>query len=238
MEEKFIVNGRRKGNIKELMPLLSEIGFNKVDYKKSKDRNKGLLYVEKLGEADLHDKKIMDYSISFEGDRIVFTYFVPAAKNKRRRLIEVLPIFLNVLILSEKFYDVKSSVLYPPILNLLTEMRDAMDKDAVDLSTELDELKSKHKTTSRKYEELVRSSEENTRILLECERRRDELRKRVEHLESMGDELLLEEIYNWIKVHNGVMDVSDFSKSFHVPTGRIEEGLDKLIRGGYIKKRG
>jgi len=231
MEEIITIGAKKKKEIKELMPNLSDLGFNRVEYRKKE------LYVEKLGEADLKGKKNLDYSILFEVDKIVLTYGVPNEKLKGSRLMEVLPVFLNTLVIAEKFYDVKPSKIYPQVIDVIEKMRNNSDKDAVDLSAELEELKTRHKTLDKKYGELVRSSEENTRILLECERRRDELRKRVDDLESVSEELLVEEIYNWIKVHNGVMDIGNFSKTNNVPTGRIEEGLNKLIKEGYIKKR-
>ena len=102
---------------------------------------------------------------------------------------------------------------------------------------QLTELESKYQDINAKYQDLVRSSEANTRILLECERKRDELQKKFNHLSGMGDDLLKDSLYNWIKIHGGTIDVREFSKANSVAVTRVEEGLNMLIRDGFIRRR-
>ena len=59
----------------------------------------------------------------------------------------------------------------------------------------------------------------------------------VEKLQSLSDERLKEELYNWLKMHSGNIDIMDFGKAHGVPAARVEQGLDMLIREGYIKRR-
>lgn len=112
-----------------------------------------------------------------------------------------------------------------------------MGKDALELATELDELKVKYAERSKKYEDLVRAGEENTRILLECERHRDELHKRVDQLASLSDETLKQTLFEWIKVHGGSLETAEFARAHHLSVARVEEGVEMLIREGYIKAR-
>ena len=53
----------------------------------------------------------------------------------------------------------------------------------------------------------------------------------------MGDDLLKESLYNWVKVHGGTIDVREFSKANSVAITRAEEGLNMLIKEGYIRRR-
>jgi hypothetical protein len=83
----------------------------------------------------------------------------------------------------------------------------------------------------------VRSEEANTRILLECEHKRDELQKKLTALTGMSDDLLKETLFNWIRIHGGTIDVREFSKANSVALTRTEDGLNMLIREGFIRRR-
>jgi hypothetical protein len=117
-------------------------------------------------------------------------------------------------------------------------MEQVTGRDAVEMSAELDETRDKLNSMTKRYEELVRSSEENARILLECEHRRDEIQRRITTLDTLSDETLKELLFAWLKVHGGSGDMSEFSKAHRsLSYKRIEEGLNMLIHEGYIKRR-
>jgi transcriptional regulator of NAD metabolism len=98
-------------------------------------------------------------------------------------------------------------------------------------------MNEKYTDIKAKYDDLVRSSEANTRLLLEAEQKNEELSKTVERLSGVSDELLMENIYGWIKVHGGSIDIREFSKANNTTPARTEEGLNLLIKEGYIKRR-
>ncbi len=230
-EEKIKVKTTKKKGLNELATLLGNLGFTKIAY------SKDMLTVEKMRGYDLKGNPELEYRISFAPTYVELTYDVPPKKNKRARLLEVLPVFLNVLQLSEDYYEFRPSSVYFEINSVLTEVLKLMNKDAIVLSTELSEVDSRYRSIAAKYDDLVRSSEENARILIECERKRDELAKRVEQLEKMSDEALKEALYDWIKLHNGSINVREFAKIHRVAIPRVEEGLNLLITEGFIKRR-
>ncbi|NYZ77150.1 hypothetical protein H0O02_02425 [Candidatus Micrarchaeota archaeon] len=216
--EKMKIKAVQKKPLSQLATLLGNLGFTKISYSKE------TLSIEKMRGYDLKGKPELDYMVVFGQDNIELAYNVPPKKNNRARLVEVMPVFLNVIQLAEEYYEIKPSSIYFEINTVLSEMLKLTNKDAVDFSTELSELQAKHKSFEAKYADLLRSSEENARILLECERKRDELSKRVEQLEKMNDEALKEMLYDWIKLNR-------------ISIPRVEEGLNLLITEGYIKRR-
>ncbi len=230
-EEKIKVKAEKKKGLNAMASLLGSLGFTKISY------SKDLLIVEKMRGYDLKGKPELEYKISFAPNMIELAYDVPEKKNKRGRLLEVLPVFLNVLQLSEDYYDIKPSAIYFEINSTISEILKLTSKDAIDLSTELSEIQAKYRSLEAKYADILRSSEENARILLECERKRDELSKRVEKLEKMSDEALKETLYDWIKMHGGTINIREFSKLHRVSIARVEEGLNMLITEGFIKRR-
>lgn len=230
-EEKIIVSAKQKKPLKGLASLFSGLGFTKISYVKN------ILLVEKIKGQDLTGKPYLEYRVEFAEDSIKFIYSFSGKNSKVARLLDLMPTFLNILQVAEDYYEVTPTSIFSHINSLLLETSKIIDRDALEFSTQLTELQSRHNDLGAKYDDLVRSSEANTRILLECERKRDELAKKLNQLSGMGDELLKESIYNWIKVHGGTIDVREFSKANSVAISRTEEGLNLLIRDGYIRRR-
>jgi hypothetical protein len=230
-EEKIVVPALRKQQLSKLASALGELGFTSITYTNER------LVVERVQGEDLQGKPNLDYRITFLEKTIEMVYDIPPNVSKRVRMLELLPVLMNVLTLSEEYYEVKPSAIFSQLIALLSDISKVVGRDAVELSAELEELRAKTDSLNARYQDLVGSSEENARILLECERRRDELRELLEKLRAMSDERLREELYGWLKMHNGDIDIVEFGKAHSVPPGRVEDGLNMLIKEGYIKRK-
>lgn len=230
-EEKIKIQASRKGNLKPLAGLFSGLGFTKIAFVSD------TLSVEKIKGQDLRGNPYLEYKVDFKPDSIELTYSIPPNRSKTSRLIEVLPTFLNVLQVAEEYYAIPPSSIYSSINTVLGEVSKVIDKDATELSTAFTELQAKHHDLAAKYKDLVRSSEANTRILLESEQKREELEKRLGKMNGMSDDLLKESLYNWIKMHGGTIDIKEFSKANTLAFTRAEEGLNLLLHEGYIRRR-
>lgn len=230
--EKIILSGKRKRKLSGLTSLFSDLGFNKVSLRKNK------LTVEKSLGKTLEGKQELDYRIVFEDKKITFVYSVFSPAQKRSRKAEALSTFLNVLILISDFYTINLEPILSSLLLLLKDLKKIMDKEGMDLTQKIDDINKKNAQIMKKYEDLVVSSEENARLLLESERRNNELEKRLMALEGLSDRSLKEELFKWIKLHEGHLNVSEFSRTYKVPSKRVEEGVNLLIREGHIRKKG
>lgn len=230
-EDRIAVSAKQKKNLKGLAHLLGDLGFTKITY------NRNSLSVEKIKGRDLHGKPYLEYRIDFKPKAVDFTYSFSPQRSKTARLLDLLPTFLNILQVAEDYYDIRPTEIFSHINAVLAELSKIIDRDSVEFSTQLTDLQAKHNDLLARYEDIVRSSEANTRILLECERKRDELARQLEHLSGMSDDLLKESLYNWIKIHGGTIDVREFSKANSVAITRAEEGLNLLISEGYIRRR-
>ncbi|MEM4166368.1 MAG: hypothetical protein QW153_03895 [Candidatus Bilamarchaeaceae archaeon] len=231
MVEKISFKAQQKKSIRPLASLMGNLGFTKISYLNE------TLVVEKVFGYDLKGKPELDYRITLAPSEILLEYEIIKGKNKRARLLSVLPVFLNVLQIVEDYYDIKPSTIYYEINEALAEALKLVGKDMIELSTELSEMKSKYRVLKAKYDDLLQSSEANARVLIECENKRDELRRKVERLMAYDDETLKEMLYEWIKLHGGKLNVMEFSKINRVPVPRVEEGINMLITEGYIKRR-
>ncbi len=231
MEEMIEIPAALKSNMKKLASLMGELGFSKISY------NTSNLVVEKIKGHDLRGKPFLEYRIIFKKDSVNFAFTVPERKSKRAVLLELFPTFLSVLQVAEDFYDIQPSSIYDHINNVLKDTRQMLGKDSLELSARLSDLEAKHTELTSKYADLIWSSEANAKILMECERRRDELSKRVDALTRVSDEYLKELLYDWIKIHDGSINLREFAKSNSISVSRVEEGLNSLIEEGFIRRR-
>ncbi|MBI5227473.1 hypothetical protein HY988_02690 [Candidatus Micrarchaeota archaeon] len=229
-EETIKIIASRKKPLKPLASLFGSLGFSKISY------SENALSVEKIKGEDLKGKPYVEYSIVFKPDSIDLTYSLPPNKNRVSRLVELIPTFLDVLQVAEDYYAIKPSSIYFQINSVLAQASKIIDREAVEFSSQLTDLQTKYNDLSAKYNDLVRSSEANTRILLESEQKADELRKRISKLSGMSDELLKQTLYEWVKIHGGTIDIKEFAKANSLSPSRAEEGLNQLIQEGYIKR--
>jgi len=230
-EERIIVTARQQKPLKALAALLGGLGFTKISYANN------TLTVEKMKGQDIKGKPYLDYRVEFKGASIELSYTIPPNRSRVARLLELLPTFLNIIQVGEDYYVVKPSSIYAQINLALGEASKIIDRDAVEFSTQLTDLQARYTDLNAKYDDLVRSSEANTRILLECEQKKDELDKKLARMSGMSDDLLRESLYGWIRLHNGFIDVKEFAKANSIAITRAEEGLNLLIQEGYIRRR-
>jgi hypothetical protein len=230
-EERIVVAAKQQKPLKALAALLGGLGFTKISYS-----NKTLT-VEKMKGQDIKGKPYLDYRVEFKGASMELSYTIPPNRSRVARLLELLPTFLNIIQVAEDYYVVKPSSIYAQINLVLSEASKIIDRDAVEFSTQLTDLQARYADLNAKYDDLVRSSEANTRILLECEQKKDELDKKLVRMSGMSDDLLREALYGWIRLHNGFIDVKEFAKANSIAITRAEEGLNLLIQEGYIRRR-
>jgi hypothetical protein len=230
-EERMVVGAKQQKPLKALASLLGGLGFTKISYSGK------MLTVEKMKGRDIKGKPYLDYRVEFKDSAIELSYTIPPNRSRVARLLELLPTFLNILQVAEDYYIVKPSSMYAQINLVLGEASKIIDREAAEFSTQLSDLQVRHADLNARYNDLVRSGEANTRILLECEQKKDELEKKMARLSGMSDDLLKESLYGWIKLHNGFIDINGFSKANNVAIMRVEDGLNLLIQEGYIRRR-
>ncbi len=228
--EKILLSAKRKKSLKTLASLLGDVGFNRIEY------GNNSLTVEKVVE-DLRGKHHPQYSIVFGDKMIEFDYEIAKKGGISSEKLDVLPILLNTLILAKDHYDLDHTETFRMMIDTIENLKVLVGKDTIDVASELEEIKEKYAILQKKYEDIIRSSEENSRLLLETEQRLQELSTRVQQLSGISDEMLRQELYLWIKMHGGSINIKDFAKAYSVSIARAEEGLEELMRERYIKKK-
>lgn len=231
MEEIIKIHAKRRRPLKDLLPTLGTLGFSRVSY------SKDVLVVEKIESEDLSGKPYLFYRIELSPTSIIIRYLLPSPNRRLPRGLEMGLLSLNLFRMISSHYEVSVASVYPFYYSLLTSLSDALDKEKMEAISELSGLRTKHVSLDKKYRDLIRSSEQNARILVEVERRNEELGEKIRRMEGVNDEVLQERLFEWIRTHDGEINVYEFARLNTIPAGRVEEGLDLLIKNGYIKRR-
>jgi len=231
MEEIIKIKAKRTKPLKDLTPMLGALGFTKLKYAKD------TLTLEKIESEDLSGKPYLFYNIELGPKSIVIRYMLSSPERRMSRSLEMGLLSLNLFRIINTHYDVSVSSVYPFYYALLNSLSEALDKEKLASISELNNLKIKHVSLDKKYKDLVRSSEQNARILVETERKNEELNERIRKMEGVTDEVLQERLFEWIRTHDGEINIYDFAKINSLPVGRAEQGLNLLIKNGYIKRR-
>ena len=231
MEEIIKIKAQRTKPLKDLAPMLGTLGFSKLNYAKN------TLTLEKIESEDLSGKPYLFYKIELAPKSIIIRYMLSTPERRMSRSLEMGLLSLNLFRIIATHYDVSVSSVYPFYYALLNSLSEALEKEKLESVSELNTLKTKHVSLDKKYKDLVRSSEQNARILVEAERKNEELTEKLKKMEGINDEVLQERLFEWIRTHDGEINMYDFSKINSLPIGRVEEGLNLLIKNGYVKRR-
>ncbi len=231
MEEIIKIKAVRTKPLKDLIPMLGTLGFTKIKY------TKDTLTLEKIESEDLSGKPYLFYKIELAPKSIVIRYLLSSPERRISRSLEMGLLSLNLFRIINTHYEVSVSSVYPFYYALLNSLSEALDKEKLESLSELNTLKTKYVSLDKKYKDIVRSSEQNARILVEAERKNEELGEKIKRMEGINDEVLQERLFEWIRTHDGEINIYDFSKINSLPVGRAEQGLNLLIKNGYIKRR-
>lgn len=218
-----------KFNVKNIADKLGELGFNRISTGKTSTR---LMYVE----SETLSKKpyrYIEFIVTPTGLSVNFT--ITPETNEKKRIIDVSELLLRFLIYAG-YENVDMKPIFRTILEGMAGVREIIDTNYEVLINKHEKLKKEHENTVKKLEETMKALESADRRLQSMERKVQELEQRIKELEVVSDESLKEMLIEWLKLHQGKINVYQFAKLHGLPTARVEEGLDRLMKEGYIEK--
>lgn len=188
-------------------------------------------YVE---TKDLNGVPISFFIITFKTDGIDVMYSIPANTTPSKRKWEVTKKILSILMLLRGLYSLDTKDVIGLVDMVIKDMDAYATQDYSKLYSEYDRLKSETKRLNRRIAVL---SEENERLVkenYELNNKNDELVLKIKKLETISPETLRERIQDWLREHNGEINIGEFARIYSVPEALVEEQLNKLVKEGFI----
>lgn len=227
----FRISAKRSGSIEDIAGALSGLSF--LELAKEKDA----LAAVNVESRDINKNPYLFSVIRFKDNKIEVIYtHVPGMSPKKRRL-EILRYFLNVLTLLEGKYKAEVPELYQLVESVLSSMQEYVNADYERLYSGYDNLKNEIVILQRKNKMLTETNNKLSRENYDIKAANDELVLRIKALEVYSDSVLAPKVQEWLASHGGEINISDFSKVHKVPEMRVEQILNKLVTEGYIEAR-
>lgn len=188
-------------------------------------------YVE---TKDLNGVPISFFIINFKKDGIDVLYSIPTNTTPSKRKWEVTKKILSIIMLLRDIYSIGTKDVIGLVDMVIKDLDAYAAQDYSRLYSEYDRLKSETKRLSRRIAVL---SEENERLVkenYELNNKNDELMLKIKKLETISPETLKERIQDWLREHNGEINIGEFARIYSVPEALVEEQLNKLVKEGFI----
>ncbi len=225
----FKVFARMKGTLRDVDAKLRTVSFMEVVAERD---CVSAAYVE---SRDIEKNPYTFTLFKFRSDSIEVLYTIPPGAAPKKRKLDMVRYFLNVLTALGSTYSVENSMVYQLLDAALREINDFVSLDYNKLYASCDAMKKDYEDMLRRLKRTQTELDALKRQNYELKMKNDELAVRLNKLEAMSDDTLKEKLEEWLAEHNGEINVTEFSRMYRVPEARAEEMLDALVRDGYVQ---
>ncbi|MCX8175018.1 MAG: hypothetical protein N3E51_02330 [Candidatus Micrarchaeota archaeon] len=228
----FRIAAKRKCTIEELSQRFAELSFLQLTVEKD------ALAALNVESRDIQKNPYLFSIIYFKPDCVEALYTCLPNMSPKKRRIDVLRQFLNLLTIVEDCYQVEMKQIYQLLEASVADMTEYVSLDYDRLFSLYDNLKSEVAALQKKVKDLTDGNAALSKENYELKSKNDELVLKIRGLETFSDSVLALKIQEWLSEHKGEINIADFSKVYNVPETRVEQMLNKLVTEGYLEIKG
>ena len=173
--------------------------------------------------------------IYFRRNEIEVIYSITPEVSRKKRQLEVIRYISNLLTILTDCYSLDLPSFMQLLDRFIADMEDYVSMNYDKLYTKYDTLLTQYNELRKKIMRLKSSNDRLSKDLVGVRKERDELYLRLQELEKYSDEALMIKVQDWVREHDGVMDLTEFSKLYKVNITRVEQILNKMVREGYLE---
>jgi regulator of replication initiation timing len=206
---------------------LSNLGFSKISKSSSSLELSYVISQDSLGKE--HEA----IKIVLSKDQALLE-IVSEEKNLTKRSLEGWKLLIHVLALAEP--ELQSSKIFSELIKVLDESIQLIDANTTVLLAENEKLKEENKELQKKLNLLYSEKETLTKKLMQDSIKISELNSKLNKLLEVPDNIIQDELLEWLISHNGEISISEFCLRYSYPPQRVMENLDKLAKIGKISR--
>ncbi|MFA5050149.1 MAG: hypothetical protein WC501_04020 [Candidatus Micrarchaeia archaeon] len=233
MIDSFKVGGKVNTSLKELAEKLSTVSFLEVALETDAV---SCAYIE---SRDISNSPYLFSLIKIKKEEMSVIYSIPPTIAPKKRRMDVIRQFLNILNIINEDYSVDMRVINNLIEKSLKDIEELIDKKTAELYVEYDTLKNENAIISKKQSILEKEVEELKVKNYELREKNERYLLKIKKYENPSDETLRIKIIEWIKDHKGEISIPDFVSVYFKDNEsgeqRVEEILDELVKEGYLQ---
>jgi len=228
----FRLQAKRLRTPSEISQRLSELSFLEMA------SDKDVLTALNVESRDIQKNPYLFSIVYFRPTMLEVLYSTLPNMSPKKRRLDVLRHFLNLMTLVEECYEVEMRQVYQLLEASASDMNEYVSADYDKLFALYDNLKADFSAIQKKYNEAKEASGTLSKENYELKTKNDELTLRLRGLETFSDSVLSLKVQEWLSEHKGEINISDFSKVYNVPEMRVEQILNKLVTEGYLETKG
>lgn len=230
--DSFKIGGKLKGTLKDVANSLSTISFLEIAVESEAVTS---AYVE---SRDINNKPYLFSLMKIKKNEINVVYSIPPTTAPKKRRIDIIRQLLNVLNVINEYYEVDNKTIYNLIEKAVKDVGELVDKKTTAIYVEYDTLKNENAILNKKVRVLEKEVEELRNKQYELKEKSNEVFIKMKKYEDPSDETLRVKILEWIKDHNGSINIPDFVSVYmnksKIGEKRVEEILNQLVKEGYL----
>ncbi|MEM4196699.1 MAG: hypothetical protein QXV64_01095 [Candidatus Anstonellaceae archaeon] len=206
---------------------LADLGFSKISQK----QNELTLYYNLAEDAQ---------GVEYESIKITITKnsleleILGEQKNFQKRKLEGLKLCLFVISILKE--EDEYSKIFSTIASVLDESISLIDFKSVLVLEENNKLKEENASLNKKLQIALAEKESLTKRLMQDSIKISELNSKLSKLLEIPDEVIQDELLEWLKSHNGEINISEFCVRYSHNPQRVLENLDRLAKMGKISR--
>ncbi|MFA5381531.1 MAG: hypothetical protein WC356_00020 [Candidatus Micrarchaeia archaeon] len=227
----FEINGKFKGNKKSFFDSLSQLTFLQIA-----ERNEGLVAIN-VESRDIKKNPYLFSVIYFDKNSIKVLYSCIVGMSPKKRRLDVLSYFLNIITLIGENYLIDIKELYQLLQDAIKNMSEYVTLDYEKMYAEHDFLKNEKENLKKENITLRESNDLLSRENYELKTKIEDLEIKLQKYETISDDVLAVRLQEWISEHLGKIDITEFSRVYEVPESRVELLLNKMIMKGFLEPR-
>jgi len=228
----FKVFGKRLAEPAEIIDALSTLSFLEIA------QEADYVAVLNVESRDIRRSPYLFSTIYLKPDVVEVAYTLVPGTSPRKRRIDVLRHFLNILSVIPAAYEVDHRGLYQLLQSALADITEFASSDYKEVFARYDALRKDYDDVKRRADALEASNTKVSKDLIDAKARNDDITLRLGQLEAYTDEALMVKIQDWLDVHRNEINVSEFAKQYSVVDSRVEDVLNKMMLRGYLELRG
>ncbi|MCL5442371.1 MAG: hypothetical protein M1603_01645 [Candidatus Marsarchaeota archaeon] len=196
------------------------------------------LVLFRIESRDIQKRPFLFFIITMSQSGVSVQYSIPKDTSSKMRKLYVLRNLISILSLITDQYEVNQTELFQYLDSAIDDVINSLSQNYSALFNNYEALLTEHRELRRLNIELTNSNKNLTASAAQLKSDNDDMKRRLDALESYSDESLMALIEDWIESHESTIDVNEFSKNYKVVPPRVEQILNKMVSLGYIEVKG
>ncbi|MDE1860705.1 MAG: hypothetical protein KGH72_03215 [Candidatus Micrarchaeota archaeon] len=229
--EQVDFEGRFIGTPKDVLDKVSQLPFY------SSKIISDAVVMARVESRNINKRPYLFHIISMRKQGVELIYSIPPDTSETLRRAFALKSLMAVGLMVRPVYQMDEFKFMQYIDSVMDSLISGLSQNYNALYNKYDSILNEYRDTKRLNVEISSSNRTLTIKTAELNEENKSLKEQLQKLQKYSDEALMVLVEEWLRVHNGSIDMEEFAKTYSVMITRVEQIIDKMVSMGYIELR-